>query len=100
MRQMSLGACYDICLKTVIYKKLVAPYLKGEAPRESVRPPQFAQFVGFSFLAVATIGAFTKSWVVFDIATGFALFAAFLNAAFNLCLGCKIYLIGIRLIRS
>jgi hypothetical protein len=34
--------------------------------------------------------------LVFTIATGFALAAAFLNAAFNYCLGCEFYLILLR----
>jgi hypothetical protein len=34
--------------------------------------------------------------IVFTIATGFALAAAFLNAAFNYCLGCEFYLILLR----
>jgi hypothetical protein len=35
--------------------------------------------------------------VVATIAVGFALGAAFLNAAFNFCLGCEMYLIGKRI---
>jgi hypothetical protein len=33
------------------------------------------------------------------VAVGFALFAAFLNAAFNFCLGCEIYLLGLRAVK-
>jgi hypothetical protein len=33
---------------------------------------------------------------VFTIAVGFALAAAFLNAAFNFCLGCEMYLLILR----
>jgi hypothetical protein len=46
---------------------------------------------------VGTIGAFTGLDIVFTVATGFALGAAFLNAAFNYCLGCEMYLLLVRL---
>jgi hypothetical protein len=35
--------------------------------------------------------------LVATVAVGFALGAAFLNAAFNFCLGCEMYLIGKRI---
>jgi hypothetical protein len=35
--------------------------------------------------------------LIFTVATGFALAAAFLNAAFNYCLGCEMYLLLVRL---
>ncbi len=77
----------------LIFKTFVKPRLKKEAPTEDVRPPKFAQAVGFIFALVGTIGAFAGADLVFTIATGFALAAAFLNAAFNYCLGCEMYLL-------
>ena len=82
-----------------IYAKFVRPRLKGEVPTEDVRPPQFAQAVGLVFALIAFIGGLTGSLPVFTVAVGFALAAAFLNAAFNFCLGCEIYLLLIRAIR-
>jgi Domain of unknown function (DUF4395) len=82
-----------------IYRKFVRPRLKGEVPTEDVRPPQFAQAVGLVFTLIAFIGGLTGSLPVFIVAVGFALAAAFLNAAFNFCLGCEIYLLLIRAIR-
>ena len=79
-----------------IYKFAVKPFLKGEVPTEEVKPPQFAQKVGLLFALVAIAGA------IFDIealvigAVAIALGAAFLNAAFNFCLGCEIYLLLLR----
>jgi hypothetical protein len=79
-----------------IYKFAVKPFLKGEVPTEEVKPPQFAQKVGLLFAVVAIAGA------IFDIealvigAVAMALGAAFLNAAFNFCLGCEIYLLLLR----
>jgi len=80
----------------VIFKNVVKPRLKGVAPTEDVRPPKFAQAVGFVFALVAAVGAFAGADLVFTIAVGAALAAAFLNAAFNYCLGCEIYLLLVR----
>ena len=77
----------------LIFKSVVKPRLNKVAPTEDVRPPKFAQAVGFIFALVGTIGAFAGADIVFTVATGFALAAAFLNAAFNYCLGCEMYLL-------
>jgi hypothetical protein len=79
-----------------LYKTIVKPRLKGEVPTEEVKPPQFAQKVGFLFALVAITGAATGLDLVFTIAVAGALGAAFLNAAFNFCLGCEIYLLLLR----
>ena len=80
----------------LIFKSLIKPRLEKEAPTEDVRPPKFAQAVGFLFALVGLIGAIAGSSAVFTVAVGFALAAAFLNAAFNFCLGCEMYLLGLR----
>ena len=80
----------------LIFKTFVKPRLKKEAPTEDVRPPKFAQAVGFIFALVGTIGAFAGADLVFTVAVSIALAAAFLNAAFNYCLGCEMYLLGLR----
>jgi len=80
----------------LIYKNLVKPRLSKVAPTEDVRPPKFAQAVGILFALVGSIGAFAGVDLVFTIATGFALAAAFLNSAFNYCLGCEMYLLIVR----
>ena len=80
----------------LIYKNLVKPRLSKVGPTEDVRPPKFAQAVGFVFALVGIIGAFAGADLVFTIATGFALAAAFLNSAFNYCLGCEMYLLIVR----
>jgi hypothetical protein len=79
-----------------IYKFAVKPLLKGEVPTEEVQPPQFAQKVGLLFAVVAIVGAVTGIDLLFTIAVAGALGAAFLNAAFNFCLGCEIYLLLLR----
>jgi hypothetical protein len=80
----------------LIFKNFIKPRLSKVAPTEDVRPPKFAQAVGFVFALVGTIGAFAGADAVFTVATGFALAAAFLNSAFNYCLGCEMYLLIVR----
>ncbi len=79
-----------------LFKSLIKPRLKSDFVPEDVRPPQFAQAVGLVFAAIAVAGLVSGATIVFTIATGFALAAAFLNAAFNYCLGCEFYLILLR----
>jgi hypothetical protein len=76
-----------------IYRTLVKPRLRGDVPTEDTRPPQFAQVVGFLFALTATVALVLEASLVFDVAISFALAAAFLNAAFNFCLGCEMYLL-------
>ena len=83
-----------------IFKSWIKPRLKGEFIPEDVRPPKFAQAVGFLFAAVAVTGLLSGVTSLFTIATGFALAAAFLNAAFNYCLGCEVYLLLLRARRN
>lgn len=80
-----------------IFKKFIKPGLGTDAHPEDVRPPQFAQAVGLVFALVGTVAAFASAPTVFTVAVAFALGAAFLNAAFNFCLGCEMYLILVRL---
>ena len=79
-----------------IYKFAVKPFLKGAVATEDVRPPQFAQSVGLLFAIVAIAGALLDIDAVVIGAVSMALGAAFLNAAFNFCLGCEIYLLLLR----
>jgi len=79
-----------------LFKKFVKPRLHGDVPVEDARPPQFAQSIGLIFAVVAFAGSLLSIPTLFTVAVGFALAAAFLNAAFNFCLGCEIYLLGLR----
>ena len=81
----------------ILYRKLVAPKLEKPLVLEAVEPPQFAQLVGFLFAVVGLVALVSGADLVATIAVGFALGAAFLNAAFNFCLGCEMYLIGKRI---
>ena len=84
----------------LFFKKLIKPRLKSTATLEDVRPPQFAQTVGLIFALIALVGSATGASAVFTISVGFALAAAFLNAGFNFCLGCEIYLLLLRARRA
>jgi hypothetical protein len=81
----------------ILFRKLVAPKLGKPTAIEAVEPPQFAQLVGFLFAATGLIALLLGAELVATVAVGFALAAAFLNAAFNFCLGCEMYLIGKRI---
>ncbi|NBO25960.1 MAG: DUF4395 domain-containing protein [Actinobacteria bacterium] len=80
-----------------LYRKLVAPKLGNPTALEAVEPPQFAQLVGFLFAVTGLVALLLGADLVATIAVGGALGAAFLNAAFNFCLGCEMYLIGKRI---
>ncbi|MGX7728073.1 DUF4395 domain-containing protein [Rhodococcus sp. 2H158] len=75
----------------LLFARLVAPRLSAPTEKEPVAPLRFAQLVGFVFAAVGTFGFLLGADLAGLVATGFALFAALLNAAFGVCLGCAIY---------
>ena len=79
-----------------LYRNLIQPRLSGPVPSEYESAPRFAQLIGALFALTALIGGLTGNSMLFLIATGLALSAAFLNAAFGFCLGCKIYLLILR----
>lgn len=74
-----------------IFATLVAPHLGPVTEREPAAPLRFAQFVGLLFALVGTAGFMFGAPLVGVIAAAFALTAAFLNAAFGICLGCQVY---------
>jgi hypothetical protein len=74
-----------------LFATLVAPRLEPVKEREPVPPLKFAQLVGFIFAVAAVAGFALDVPLVGVIATAFALVAAFLNAAFGICLGCQLY---------
>lgn len=82
-----------------VYRAFVVPRIGPPAEREPAAPVRFAQTVGFTFLAVATIGYLIGLTTLGVVFAAFGLLAAFLNAAFGLCLGCEVYL-ALRRLRS
>jgi hypothetical protein len=77
----------------VFYRRFVAPRLARPTAFEAPEPFRFAQGVGFAFAALAATGYLSGAPLVGAVAAAFALVAAFLNAAFGLCLGCEAYLL-------
>jgi len=76
-----------------LFKRFVRPQLSVPAQLEDPHPPRFAQAVGLVFAVVGLVGYLSGANLVGAVATGFALAAALLNAAFGFCLGCEIYLL-------
>jgi hypothetical protein len=74
-----------------LFRKLVAPRLGPVTEREPVPPLKFAQLVGLIFAVIGVVGFATGIPLLGVVATTFAVFAAFLNAAFGICLGCQMY---------
>jgi Domain of unknown function (DUF4395) len=79
-----------------VFRRLVRPRLAAPSHLEDAGPPQFAQAVGFGFAMVGLVAFLSDVTVVGLLATGLALVAALLNAAFGFCLGCEIYLLARR----
>jgi hypothetical protein len=78
---------------SLAFRRLVRPRLAPPAELEDAAPPRFAQSVGLGFTVVALAGYLLGADLLGSVAAGFALAAAFLNAAFGLCLGCEVYLL-------
>jgi uncharacterized protein DUF4395 len=75
----------------LVFATFVAPRLGPVTAREPVPPLKFAQLVGFVFALAGVIGFGVGLPLLGLIATGLALVAALLNAAFGICLGCQLY---------
>jgi hypothetical protein len=76
-----------------LFRRFVRPRLGPPAVLEDARPPRFAQGVGLVFAVLGVVGFLTGSDLLALTATAAALVAAFLNAAFGVCLGCELYLL-------
>lgn len=84
----------------IVFRRLVRPRLGPPAHLEDPAAPRFAQGCGLAFSLVGLLGfAVGASWLGL-LAIAFALAAAFLNAAFDYCIGCELYLRAQRLVRS
>lgn len=76
-----------------LYRKLIRPRLGAPRELEPEAPPRFAQAVGLVFAVAGVVGYAAGLPLLGMAATAAALAAAFLNAAFGLCLGCEMYLL-------
>lgn len=80
----------------LLFGRFVRPRLAPPAELEDPRPPTFAQAVGFAVAATGVVLALLGVPFAVTIAAGAAFVAAFLNAAFDFCLGCQLYLLLVR----
>ncbi len=79
-----------------LFRTVVRPRIAAPSELEDPRPPTFAQLVGLVITGLGVVGGLVGlAWAV-PVAAAFALVAAFLNAVFGLCLGCELYLLGVR----
>jgi hypothetical protein len=78
---------------SALFKGLIRPRLSAPQELEDPAPPRFAQAVGLVFTIIALIGYLAGVTLLGQIAIGFALVAALLNAVFRFCLGCEMYLL-------
>jgi hypothetical protein len=76
-----------------LYRYLVRPRLGPSSRTEAEAPPRFAQGVGMVIAGMGCVGFAAGATVVGMAFAALALAAAFLNAAFDLCLGCHMYLL-------
>jgi hypothetical protein len=83
-------------LQASLFKRFVLPRLAPTTETESFRAPRFAQQIGLAFSVLAVLFGALDSSVGFFIFAGFVTVASFLNAVFNFCLGCEIYLLAKR----
>ena len=75
------------------FRTAVRPRLAPATEFEPPEPPRFAQAVGLVFTGLGLVGFVLGPGWLGLAATGLALAAAFLNAAFGYCLGCEMFLL-------
>ena len=80
-------------LQGLAFTSWIRPRLAPPTELEDPRPPRFAQLVGLLVVGTGLIVAALGVPAAVPIAAAVALVAAFLNAAFGLCLGCELYLL-------
>ena len=77
-----------------LFRTAVRPRLSAPDELEDPAPPRFAQAVGLAFTLVALVALRRPALTLLgQVAIGFALVAALLNAVFRFCLGCELYLL-------
>jgi Domain of unknown function (DUF4395) len=83
----------------VLFRRVIRPRLGPPSRTEAEAPPRFAQGVGMVFALGGVLGYATGATAAGLALTALALVAAFLNAAFDFCLGCQVYLFIQRTLR-
>ncbi len=77
----------------ILYTKVLRPsgIVKPRIAQEDPAPHRFAQLVGGVFLAVASVFVITGFLLVAWVLAWIVVALAFLNFAFNICVGCIVY---------
>jgi len=79
-----------------VFRRLVRPRLPAPTELEDPAPSTFAQGVGFVITGIGVVLALVGiAWAI-PLFAAFAFVAAFLNSVFGYCLGCQMYLVGVR----
>ncbi|MFS0912438.1 DUF4395 family protein [Microbacterium sp. 179-I 3D2 NHS] len=78
---------------SVLFRRAVRPRLAAPIDLEDPRPPRFSQSVGLVVIVAGLLLHLAGVPWALPIATAAAFLAAFLNAAFAFCLGCRLYLL-------
>ena len=76
-----------------IYKRIIKPagLMKPKVAEGDVAPHQFAQFLGFIFLAAASICLFMGLWTAGWVLVWMVIALAALNLQLGFCMGCFLY---------
>ena len=80
-----------------LFRRFVRPRLAPPDELEDPRPPRFAQLVGLVISGAGLVLGLAGVPAGIPAAAGLVLVASVLNAVFGLCLGCELYLLGLRL---
>jgi hypothetical protein len=79
-----------------VYRAVLRPRLGPPTELEDPRPPTFAQGVGFVITLIGVVLGLAGLPGGVVVAATLAFVAAFLNAVFDYCLGCRMYLLLLR----
>ncbi|HEV7623767.1 MAG TPA: DUF4395 domain-containing protein [Amnibacterium sp.] len=80
----------------LLFRRFVRPRLAPPGDLEDAAAPTFAQLIGFVVTVAGLAVALAGVPLAAPIAAGVAFLAAFLNAVFDFCLGCELYLLLVR----
>ncbi|MFC8731840.1 DUF4395 domain-containing protein [Luteimicrobium sp. NPDC057192] len=76
-----------------LFRTLVRPRLAPPNDLEDPRPPRFAQLVGLIITGLGFVLGLAGVGAAVPVAAALALVAAVLNAVFDFCLGCELYVV-------
>ncbi|MCY7289615.1 MAG: DUF4395 domain-containing protein [Cryobacterium sp.] len=80
----------------VLFKAFVRPRLGPPTALEHAAPPTFAQGVGLLVTLTGVVIGLAGLAPAVGVSAAVAFVAAFLNAVFDYCLGCQLYLLLVR----